>query len=324
MSNTTEWVVTYGALGAALVAAVAAGIWWRLKGAGHQGKPQVERREVKGRNEVEEVIRLYLAPEAEESALPSMRDYTAVPMRGHNLLPAYINGRYCEIFVDCGTSSAIVKYQRAKRLGLLSQVKRFKLIQVRMWTRWTVAKMLVVEKVAVELAGGVSFPCTFLVAPREGPINHLKHDIFLDNATLRRTRVMQSFSPSTATLFFPKAMPEWQPRTSPDSQYVLDNARFKDCAKYAKLKVLLDTGAQVFYASRQYHRPQRSIEVVVARDSLLYWRSLMAVPSSTFDFVMGVSPLAKYSSLLDYDNQYLYLCIDGRVYRARLRRTSTL
>ncbi|MPC75419.1 hypothetical protein E2C01_069806 [Portunus trituberculatus] len=319
-----EWVVTCGALGAALVVAVVAGIWWRLKGARNQGMPQVERRDVKGGNEVEEVIRLYLAPEAEERALPSLKDHTAVPMRGHNLLPAYINGRYCEIFVDCGTSSAIVKYQRAKRLGLLSQVTRFRLIQVRMWTSWTVAKMLVVEEVAVELAGGVSFPCTFLVAPREGPINHLKHDIFLDNATLRRTRAMQSFSHSVATLFFPKGMPELRPRTSPDSQYVLDNARFKDCAKYVKLNVLLDTGAQVFYASRQYHRPHRSIEVVVAKDSLLYWKSLMAVPSSNFDFVMGVSPLAKYCSLLDYSNQYLYLCIDNRVYRARLRRTITL
>lgn len=319
-----ELVVAYGALWMAVVAAVAVGAWWVLQRKGKQSRVQVERREVQGGNEIEEVIRLYIAPEAEETSLPCLRDHIAVPMRGQNLLPAHVNGRYCEVFVDCGTSSAIVKFQRAMRLGLVSRATRFRWVMVRMWAGWTVAKMLVAEEVPVELAGGVSFPCTFLVAPREGLINHLRHDIFLDNATLRRTRAVQSFSPSATTLFFPKTMPDWRPRTSPDSQYVLENVRFKDCAKYGKLKVLVDTGARVFYASRKYHRPHRSIEVVVAKDSLVYWRSLMAVPSSAFDFVMGAYPLAKYCSLLDYANHHLYLCIDGRVYRLRLKRTGTL
>ena len=281
----------------------------------------------KGREEgeeVEDVVRLYLYPEADEATLPSLTNHTAVPMRGKNILPAFVNGHHCEIFVDCGTSSAIMTYRCAKYMGLLSQVTGTKLILLRMWSRNTVAKMMVVEAVTVELAGGVSFPCTFLVAPKDGPINHLKVDIFLDNATLRRTRAVQWLKPFSTTLYFPNPMPQWQPRTSPDFQLEVDNARFGKCVRNDRLKVLVDTGARVFYASRKYHHPNTSVEVVVAKDSIIVWRPLEFMPTTTFDFVLGTHLLAKYCSILDYANLYLYFYIDDRVYRARLRRTSAL
>lgn len=289
-------------------------------------RPERQRQQRKRKDKAmsAEAVRLYLSPEAEEAAMPFLQGHTAVPLRGFNLLPAYVNQRYCELFVDCGTSSAIMKYRRAEHLGLLSQVAFTKVIKVKMWSRQTLAKMLVVEAVSVELPGGVSFPCTFLVAPKHSSINFLTNDIFLDNATLRRAQAVQCFSPTSATLFFPRPMPPWRPRTSPDSQFVLEHACLLSSCQLQRLRMHVDTGASTFYASKKYYRSETSVEMVVARDNAIQWKELAPAPTTTFDFILGTRPLARYSGVLDFAMEHLYLSIDGRVYRTKLKRTRTL
>lgn len=314
---------------AAVVVVVAMGILaaWVYR-ARKVKRPRTQRQQRKRKDKAtsteEEVVRIYLSPEAEEAAMPSLQGHTAVPLRGFNLLPAYVNQRYCELFVDCGTSSAIMKYRSAEHLGLLSQVAFTKMIRVKIWSRQTLAKMLVVEAVPVELPGGVSFPCTFLVAPKHGAINFLTNDIFLDNATLRRAQAVQCFSPTSATLFFPRPLPPWRPRTSPDSQFVLEHACLVRCRQPKRLRMHVDTGASTFYASKKYYRSETPVEMVVARDNAIQWKELVAAPTTTFDFILGTRPLGRYSGVLDFAMEHLYLSIGGRVYRTKLKRTRTL
>lgn len=321
-------LVPHTGFAAAAVLAAVAGVlaslmYYRTKQMEKRAERQRKKKQDK-RVEEEEVVRIYLFPEAEEAAVPSLTGHTAVPLRGFNLLPAYVNHRYCELFVDCGTSSAIMKYRRAEHLGLLSQVAFTKLIKVKMWSRQTLARMQVVEAVSVELPGGVSFPCTFLVAPKHGAINFLRNDIFLDNATLRRVQAVQCFSPTSSTLFFPRPMPPWRPRASPDSQFVVDHACLGSRTRPHRLSMHVDTGARSFYASKNYYYSETPVEIVVAEDNVVQWEELVHAPTTAFDFILGTDPLAKYSCVLDFARGHLYLSVGGRVYRTKLKRIQTL
>lgn len=264
---------------------------------------------------------MYLAPEAVETAHPSLRGHIPVPLVGHNLLPAFINDHYCEIFVDCGTTSALMKHRAAKRLGLLQQATRSKLVQLRLWAREVRVVVQVVEAVNVELTCGVSFPCTFLVAPEQGPINSLRSEIFLDNATLCNTRAVLRISPTHSTLFFPTPVPKWTARVGPDAHYELDNARLRNTPDADRLRVHIDTGARFFYAADKY--PTATVHLVVAEGVELFGGILKTAPSTPFDFILGTKPLARYNCILDFANQHLYFYAEnGRVYRSHLTKTA--
>ena len=238
-------------------------------------------------------------------------------MSCHNILPAFINDHYCEMFVDCGITSVIMKYQVAKRLGLLQLATHSKTVQLQLWTKKVIVVVQVLEAVTVRLFGGVSFPCIFLVGPKHCPINSLESEIFLDSATLCTNHVIQRIFPASSTLFFPNPLPKWTPRVSPDTIYELANTHFRKGLEESQVRVLVDTGARFLYCSNKYLTAP--VHLVVAEGVELFAGIMWVCPTTYYDFIIGTKLLSRYNCVLDFSNQYLYFHTENNgVYRAQL------
>lgn len=274
-------------------------------------------------------VALHPEPRAVEATIPSLRSWVMVPLNNHNALPAIINGRHCVLYVDCGTTSAMIAYHLADKLGLLQKVSYIKTYELQLWTTKVRHNLQVVEDVVVELMGGVSLSCTFLVLP-EDMVSTLP-GILLDNWTLRQAGAIQEFSSSSCVLYFPSRKPRGQLRKSGDSQYVLDVTLRRRFQRARKLNVHIDTGASSFYVSPLcLHtrlgllREPQCVSLVLAKGAVVTSGPVRTAGTDTFDFVVGKEMLSRYRGILDFASNLLYLHVGERVFRLKLRKSRTV
>lgn len=263
------------------------------------------------------------------AAAPSLKSWFMVPLTNHNSLPALINGRPCVLYVDCGTTSAMIVHRLADKLGLLDKVSFVKSYEVQLWTTKVRHDLKVVENVQVELTGGVALCCTFLVLP-EDMVTTLP-DILLDNATLRQAGAVQEFTSSACVLYFPNLKPRGQITRGGDSQYVLDVTLRRSLLRNKKLNIHVDTGATSFYVSPRclYTRLGRSdvprcVSLVLANGVVVTSGAVRLAGTDTFDFVVGKEMLSRYRSILDFASSSLYFRVGERAFRLKLRKSRTV
>lgn len=71
----------------------------------------------------EATIVLQPQPHLTDEPTPELQHLAPVHLEGHNLLPARINNVDCTLYVDSGSTSCFMKYEVAKALGLVPQIK---------------------------------------------------------------------------------------------------------------------------------------------------------------------------------------------------------
>lgn len=252
-----------------------------------------------------------------------------VPLNNHNTLPAFINGRSCVLYVDCGTTSAMIAHSLADKLGLLERVSFIKNYELQLWTTKVRHNLKVVENVQVELTGGVALSCTFLVLP-EDMVSTLP-GILLDNSTLRQAGAIQEFTSSACALYFPSRKPRAQAQRGGDSQYVLDVTLRRNMLRNRKLNIHVDTGATSFYISPRCLHARlglplvpRCVSLVLAEGVVVSSGLMRTAGTDTFDFVMGKEMLSRYRSILDFASSFLYFRVGERVFRLKLRKSRTV
>lgn len=274
-------------------------------------------------------VLLHPVPQAVESCLPSLKSWVVVPLNNHNSLPARINGHLCDMYVDCGTTSAMIAHRVADKLGLLDKVSFTKSYELQLWTTKVRHTLKVVENVEVHLVGGVALQCTFLVLPQD-MVSTLP-GILLDNATLRQAGAVQEFSDTACKLYFPSRKPKWVPKKGGDSQYVMDVNLKRTTLRSKKMCIHVDTGATAFYVSprclhTQLCRPlvPRSVTITLGEGVAVSSGFVRVAGTDTFDFVVGKEMLSRYRCVLDFAASYLYFHVEGRVFRLKLRKTRTV
>lgn len=274
-------------------------------------------------------VMLHPEPCAVETSVPSLRSWVTVPLNNHNTLPALINGRPCVLYVDCGTTSAMIAHRLAEKLGLLEKVSFIKNYELQLWTTKVRHNLKVVENVEVQLAGGVALCCTFLVLP-EDMVSTLP-GILLDNSTLRQAGAVQEFTASACILYFPTRKPRGTVRKGGDSQYVMDVSLRRSLLRNKKLNIHVDTGATSFYVSpRCLHtrlclpRVPRCVSLVLAEGVAVTSGLVRVAGTDTFDFVVGKEMLSRYRCVLDFAANSLYFHVCERVFCIKLRKSRTV
>lgn len=274
-------------------------------------------------------VTLHPQPRAVEAAAPSLRSWIMVPLDNHNTLPAIINGQHCVLYVDCGTTSAMIAHHLASKLGLLEKVSFVKSYELQLWTTKERHSLQVVENVQVELAGGVELCCTFLVLPEN--MKSTLPDILLDNSTLRQAGAIQEFTASACTLYFPRSRPRKTAVKGGDSQYVLDVTLRRRFISAKKLNVHVDTGATSFYMSPRCVETLLClppvpccVSLVLTKDVVVTSDLVRKAGTDTFDFVVGKEMLSRYRSILDFASYSLYFRVGERAFRLKLRRSRTV
>uniref|UniRef100_A0A0P4VZU6 Peptidase A2 domain-containing protein n=1 Tax=Scylla olivacea TaxID=85551 RepID=A0A0P4VZU6_SCYOL len=274
-------------------------------------------------------VLLHPVPQAVESCVPSLKSWITVPLTNHNSLPARINGHLCDMYVDCGTTSAMIAHRVADKLGLLDKVSFAKNYELQLWTTKVRHTLKVVENVEVRLAGGVALRCTFLVLP-QNMVSTLP-GILLDNATLRHAGAVQEFSEFACMLYFPSRKPKWAAKKGGDSQYVVDVNLRRSTLRSKKMNIHVDTGATSFYVSpRCLHtqlclpRVPRCVTLVLAEGVAVTSGFVRVAGTDTFDFVVGKEMLSRYRCVLDFASSHLYFHVEERVFRLKLRKSRTV
>ena len=274
-------------------------------------------------------VLLLPVPQAVESCVPSLKSWITVPLNNHNSLPARINGHMCDMYVDCGTTSAMIAHHVADKLGLLEKVSFVKSYELQLWTTKVRHTLKVVENVEVQLAGGVALRCTFLVLP-QNMVSTLP-GILLDNATLRQAGAVQEFKDTACILYFPSRKPKWAPKKGGDSQYVMDVNLRRTALRSKKMSIHVDTGATSFYVSprclhTQLCLPQvpRSVTIMLAEGVAVTSSFVRVAGTDTFDFVIGKEMLSRYRCVLDFASSNLYFHVKERVFRLKLRKSRTV
>lgn len=274
-------------------------------------------------------VTLHPRPSAVEAVAPSLKRWVMVPLTNHNTLPAVINGRSCALYVDCGTTSAMIAHHVADKLGLLEKVSFVKSYELQLWTTKERHNLKVVENVRVELTGGVELSCTFLVLPET--MKSTLPDILLDNSTLRQAGAIQEFTASACALYFPRCQPRRAANRGGDSQYVLDVTFRPRFLRSKKLNVHVDTGATSFYVSPRCVHTVLCLPPVPCCASLVLTKDVVVTSdlmrkagTDTFDFVVGKEMLSRYRSILDFAAYSLYFRVGERVFLLKLRKSRTV
>ncbi|KAK4289936.1 hypothetical protein Pmani_037127 [Petrolisthes manimaculis] len=245
-------------------------------------------------------------------------------MPDSHILPVTINGIGAVMYVDNGCTSCFIRYERAQLLGMLWYMVDRLNVQLFMWSQVKIFHMYVVKNVPVQIKGGPLFLLNGLVFPKGETPSHVL-DIMLDNGTLRKLGVIQSFHRNHSTLYFPSNDLIYASKKEDcPMQYVIKG--YLSSPKVATQVIIhMDSGASTLFVSKRCMSllnrtlPPRHINMLIRNKLWLHTNGLIKLAgNNAHDIVFGYQFLSRNNFILDYKNLKMYLKVNGQYYESKL------
>lgn len=189
--------------------------------------------------------------------------------------------------------------------------------------------MIRLDRVTITLKGGLKVCTAFVVLPKTLERYYATDILLLDVNLLRRGGVIQAFRQKTSSLYirFPKRLCKKPSKRISGQVHNFWVRRPGDDG--TPMLVLLDTGADGFYASKNTHAaitsgmeaakvPQRVC--LELRDGIcVKAEQLEKVSQEAWNFVMGQDLLHKYRAVVDYYGHSVTFTVGGNHLKVNLK-----
>lgn len=286
------------------------------------------------RKQPSDTLRLVLEPLATPVRRRRLGQHVCLDVGRRNRVFGSVNGRRCTVQLDSGSGTSFLFFSLAKVLRLLTGKERTETQVYHLWIGTLEVEVILLDEVLVILEGQVEVRTPLRVLPESLEKYYDPDDLVLGVHVLRRCSAVQIFGRDGSRLHVrrPKCLetrPRRQGKQRRPGAHVFSFWARGTQHDARLMEVLLDTGAEGFFVSRNTGKeimerwPQvaaapRGISLDLGGDSCLDAEPLEVIPLQEVDFVMGDALLYQYEAVLDYGRHFLDLTVRGKHFRVNL------
>lgn len=289
-----------------------------------------------GRKQTCGTLRLVVEPLATPVRRRRLGRHVCLDVGRRNRVFGSVNGRRCTVQLDSGSNTSFVFFSLAKVLRLLTGTERTETQVYHLWVGTLQVEVILLDEVLVILEGQVAVSTPLRVLPRSLEKYYDPDDLVLGVHVLRRCCAVQTFGRDGSRLHVrrPECLETRQRRRRSEKKPRPGAQVFSFWARGMQrdarlMEVLLDTGAEGFFVSRNTGKeimerwprpaaPPRGISLDLGGDGCLDAAPLEVIPLQEVDFVMGDALLYRYEAVLDYGRHFLDLTVRGKHFRVNL------